>query len=270
MPVRDRLAGILRHDLARILVLAAALRVALVVTAFSVGNDGADYCWMAQKMAAEGVAAGMEGDFLFPFHAVNPRLPVYPLLGSLVYRATGNVELSLRLVSAVLGLGSVALAWVLARQLFEPPRVATLAAGLAAIHPVLVRSSAEVMRESTTGFLIISALVLLLLSLRLRKWWPLAAIAAGILLFAAFLTRIESGVALAVFCVLPLFKAGLSIRRKASVAACVLVAFCALEAPYWAWLAKRTGHPMMFNQAVIRAYEDPRETVTKKLVGDEG
>jgi len=266
-----RLRTILVHELTIVLVLAAVVRAVLIATAVAVGGDGPEYCWTALRMVDRGLLAGMKGEFLYPFFSVNRRLPMYPFLGALVYRLVGDMVLAMRLVSAIAGLGAVALAYGVARELFRERTVAGFAAGLVALHPVLARGSAEVLREVLTGFFLLLALYLLLLSLRGRRLWPVLAVLVGAVGFFAFMTRVEAAVLMPLFCVVPFAQAGLTLRRRLAIASCVFIGFWVLEAPYVLWLRQQTGR-LLPSQALIQKIEDSDHTMDRKLFGesDEG
>jgi len=266
-----RLPPFLRHELTAILVGAALVRAVLVMTAVGVGGDGPEYCWTARRMADAGLMAGMRGDFLYPFYSVNRRLPLYPFLGALMCRLTGDMVLALRLVSALMGLGAVALAYLVGRELFHERAVAALGAGIAALHPVLARGSAEVLREVPTGCLLLLSLYLVLLSLRSRRCRHALALGAGVVGFLAFMTRVEAAVLMPVFCAVPFVRGGLGVRRRAAIALCVAVGFWALEVPYALWLRHQTGR-WLPSQALIGRVEDASAAMDRALFGgaDEG
>jgi len=261
----------LLHELTVILVAAIVIRMILALTAVALGSDGSEYCWTAQTMFEKGVFAGMKGDFLYPFYSVNRRLPIYPFLGSLLYGVVGDLVLALQLVSVILGVGAVVLAYAVARELFEPRQIAVFAAGIVALHPVLARGSAEVLREVPGGFFILLALYLLLLSIRSERFWLLLALLAGIVGFTAFLTRMETAVLMPLLCILPFAKGKMGLHKKAAIAICVFLGFWALELPYVIWLHKHTGH-LMLSQGMIEKVEDQAASIDRRLFGtvDEG
>jgi 4-amino-4-deoxy-L-arabinose transferase-like glycosyltransferase len=260
------LRTVLVHELTIILVAALVIRVILVLTTVALGSDGAEYCWTAQRMFAKGLIAGMKGDFLFPFYSVNRRLPVYPFLGSLLYRVVGDMVLAMQLISVFLGLGAVALAYAIARELFEPREIAAMAAGIVALHPVLARSSVEVLREVPAGFFILLALYLLLLSLRVERFSPVLALVTGVVGFVAFLTRLEAAVLMPLFCMLPFADRGMRLRKKLAIMTCVFIGFWVLEVPYAIWLHRQTGH-LLFNQGMIEKVENRADGIDRKLFG---
>ncbi len=226
--------------LAIILVVGSIARLWLVFTAAGINSDAGKYALTTERMAEHGLMSGMRGDFFWPYYSVNRRLVVYPYLGSIVYRFTGDSILALRLVSAASG---VALIWVLyaiAMELFKVEKIALLSAGLMGFHYEFMRASASVYREVTMALLLAFAFLTFLWTLRAKRTWPLLALLTGLLLFAGFLTR-PDGVAVAValgvmaLCVAP----G---KRRMAICLIMTLTFLALEVPYALWLRKTSGY----------------------------
>ena len=158
--------------LAIILVIASIARLWLVFTAAGINSDAAKYALTTERMVEQGLVSGMRGDFFWPYYSVNRRLVVYPYLGSIVYRFTGDSILALRLVSAASG---VALIWVLyaiAMELFKVEKIALLSAGLMGFHYEFMRASASVYREVTMALLLAFAFLTFLWTLRAKRTWP--------------------------------------------------------------------------------------------------
>jgi 4-amino-4-deoxy-L-arabinose transferase-like glycosyltransferase len=226
-----------------IVLVAAAVRLYLVFSAAGINSDAYMYALTVQRMARQGVLAGMRGDLFVPFYQLNKGLVVYPLLGSLLYRITGDAILSLRLVSAAAGVGLVLLSYAACREIFEEANVGLLSAGLLALHPEFTRASAAVYREMLAAFLVLSSLYCVIRAGRSgRRWYAWTAL-SGLLCFASFLTRPDGILALAAAGVYVLFlvRQWPPARRVASVAVLGAV-FCVLQLPYTLWMRGETGY----------------------------
>jgi dolichyl-phosphate-mannose-protein mannosyltransferase len=125
--------------------------------------------------------------------------PLWPLVLSLGDRlgATGLPEQ--RLITALIGSGAIAAIGVLAKQL-AGARAGLIAAGIAAVYPVLIASDGSVMSESLDGLLLAVAVIA---AYRVRSTSSVrAALACGVLIGLATLTRSE-GIVMPVFLLLP-------------------------------------------------------------------
>lgn len=263
------MSGELNKKLLAIVILAAALRLWLVFTAEGVNSDAFKYARTVERIAQEGVAGGLKGDHFWPYFPVNRQLIFYPLLGSLVNCAVGDVILSLRLVSALAGIGLVAAGFTVARELTDSEPIALLTAGLLALHPEFARASAAVYREVTMAFLLVLALMFLLWALRRERKWPTWALLTGLTLFCAFLTRPDGAVGAAALGVAALFFATeVPWRRRLAVCLLMGALFVALEAPYVLWMKKQTGY-WMVNQWQIQNKLRPPEAARRHLLGGE-
>jgi 4-amino-4-deoxy-L-arabinose transferase-like glycosyltransferase len=159
-------------------------------------------------------------DFLFRHQslpsAAHP--PVYPLVLAGLHLLGGTGQVAQRLTGVAFGAATVVLLWVLGRRL-GGERVGLIAAGLAAVYPVLITADGALMSESLFGMLV--ALVLLA-ALRLFDA-PSAgrALLLGALIAVAALTRGEA-LLFVVLLLVPL------LRRpggwRLAVAACAAVA----------------------------------------------
>ena len=228
--------------LAIILVLGAVIRFWLVFTAAGINSDAYKYALTAQRMAESGVVSGFSGDFFWPYPVLNKRLVVYPFLGSLVYKITGDAIVALRLVSALSGIALIWVLYMVAKELFKEEGIALLSAALVAFHPELTRASASVYREVLMALLLVLAFLFLLWSIRSRRGWPIWAFAVGMLSFAAFLTRPDGVVAAMAFGTIALFVApDVAWKKRLGICLIIGLTFCVAEAPYMFWMKKATG-----------------------------
>lgn len=233
----------LNKKLAIILVVAAVVRLWLVFTAAGINSDAFKYALTAERMAESGVVSGMRGDFFWPYYPVNRRLVLYPFLGSVVYRVTGDAILSLRLVSAAAGIGLVWVLYAVAMELFGEEKIALLSAGLIAFHSEFMRASVSVYREVLMAFLLAFAFLMLLWSLRKKRVWPLLSLVAGLILFASFLTRPDAAAAAVALGVVALLVApGIAWKKRIGICLIMGLTFLALEVPYVLWLKKASGY----------------------------
>ncbi len=121
---------------------ALLLRIYIIANAVTISVDSATDLGLAR--------AFMEGNFS---EAIDPRRPpLHPLLVSLLYPLTGELELSARLVSLVFGLLVIPLAFWLGRYIYDE-RTGLLTAFFISIHPYLIRYSGETLRETIYYFL---------------------------------------------------------------------------------------------------------------------
>ncbi|HUW81881.1 MAG TPA: glycosyltransferase family 39 protein [Phycisphaerae bacterium] len=163
-----------------ILILAAAVRAALVAGAVSVSRDAARY-YLPQALAVR------EGLSTEAFHAGIP--PLYPLLAGLLARMIGDVELACRFISVAAGLTAVTFLFMLSRRL-GGDWAAVLSAALLAFHPYQCRFSAEVGPDMLAAALVITVALCLVEYLRRPRW--LAAAAIGVALALLSLSRPEA------------------------------------------------------------------------------
>ena len=120
--------------------------------------------------------------------------PLYPLvlsLGSVIDETSYTLQ---RLISAVLGAGSVILAGLIARRIASP-RVGLIAAALAAVYPPLVLIDGSLHSESLYVLLVAAALLAALRTIDHPTWQRAAAL--GALIGLAALTRGEGVLLLA-------------------------------------------------------------------------
>lgn len=125
----------------------------------------------------------------------NPRIPpLYVGLMAAGERLGWDAEITGLLVSLLAGALLPVAVFLLASKVWTDQRLALLAAALAAAHPLLVRNSAEVMREGLYLALFATALAAAAAGMsetRRRRWW--AWLLAGLATALAAATRDEGG-----------------------------------------------------------------------------
>lgn len=115
--------------------------------------------------------------------------PLWPLLLSVSSLAGATGEVSHKLVGCIVGAGVIVAAGVLARRL-GGERVGLIAAGLAALYPILITADGSLMSEALYGLFVTLALIAAHVLLeRPRARW--AALLGGVIGLAA-LTRSEA------------------------------------------------------------------------------
>jgi 4-amino-4-deoxy-L-arabinose transferase-like glycosyltransferase len=142
------------------------------------------------NMLQVGVFADMQEYFDRAVHLANTgtlvhdafRVPGFPIFIAAVFKVFGQTLLPVRLVQALLGTGTVALTYLVARRIVSS-RAAIMASATVAIYPALLLYSVYLMAETLFSFLIVLAALLWLTRLR----W--ASAFAGLVLGAATLTR---------------------------------------------------------------------------------
>jgi len=260
--------AIFRKEILIILIIAAAMRVALVTRAAGINNDTIKYVYTAREISRYGVQAGIEGDHYWPYFPVNRQLVFYPFLGSVVNQFVGNMVLSLRIVSALAGIGVVWLGYAVSKELFEKENIALLTAGLLAFHPELAEASAAVFRESLTAFLLTQAFLLLLWARRTDTAWAAWSVLSGLTLFAGFMTRPDAAAAAgAMGGVTLLAGCGVKWQRRLAIVSVIGLAFLALEVPYVYMLKRKTGR-WMVTQWQIQNKMSRKEAVRRHLLDD--
>jgi len=110
------------------------------------------------------------------------RVPLFPIFIAGVFRLAPESLIAVRAGQALIGTGTVALTYFIARRM-ATDRGALVAALIVAIYPALLLYSAYIMAETLFAFFVV-LVVLLWIN---ERWWlaPLAGVAAG----AATLTR---------------------------------------------------------------------------------
>lgn len=259
-----------RQVLWAIIVLAAVVRLWMAFTAEGINSDAWRYALSAEKMAKEGLLAGMRGDFLWPYYPLNRNLILYPLLGGFLLPFTGDAILSLRLVSAAAGIALVPLSYAITKRLFDREGIALVAGLLLAVHSEFARASAAVYREVFTAFVLALAFYLVLRATEDRRNMFGWAVASGLVLFLAFVTRPETIVAAPACGTVVLFW-GSPLSWEKRLASCMVMAltFFMLEIPYVLWMKKHSGY-WVTNQWEITRKLDQRECLERRLRKDIG
>ena len=244
--------------LAGIVLLALALRLPRFLTAQVVLTEGTTYATIARNLAAGRGYVGILGvrDFFVP--------PLYPLLMAGLMRLGLDALWAGRLLSLILGALLPLPVYWLTRELSGRRAAGFSAALFIAGHPLLIIYAGRVWSETTYSFLVWCGLCCAWAALTRGKWT--AAALTGLCFGAAYLTRHEGTVYLAVFVVLLVAVgawkgvqgckgareqgrkgAGEQGSRRARAAtllvrmAAVLAAFALLAAPYVVWLSGQAG-----------------------------
>lgn len=167
-----------------ILLLALALRLGTAAAwAPEVVADAADYDRLARHLVAGDGFVNPRGE------PTSWRPPGYPLFVAGVYEVAGASAGAVRWSQAVVGTGSVALAYAVG-ALASGPGVGLVAAAIVALDPAQISSVSRLLSEALFTFLLLAATALLLLARRRRgRGAVLAAVGAGAVLGAGVLTR---------------------------------------------------------------------------------
>lgn len=135
------------HQLLMVLGVAAAVRLYAFATTMVIARDGTFYIenagFLQEGRLAQVITRGLK--------------PLYPFLVWIGYGATGDWEISGKLVSLIFGTGATLALYFLARQFWEKG-IALLAALIFAVHPMFVQYSAEVLSEMTYLFFFLVAI----------------------------------------------------------------------------------------------------------------
>ncbi len=230
-------------QLAVIVALAAIVRVLVVVLVdphVPPVGDASAYHLLANHLA-DGRGYIRPFDFT-KFHLVVPTAeypPLHPFVLSLFARLGARSVEAQRLGLTVIGSATVALVGLVGRQV-AGTRAGIVAAGLAAISPMMFLPEATLMSEAIFVFLVTLALFL---AGRIRTTPNLSAFAVlGLVLGLAALTRAEAAV-LAILLLVPLAvgASDASVRRRLALGAVGLVMVGAVMVP-WAVRNQTTFH----------------------------
>jgi 4-amino-4-deoxy-L-arabinose transferase-like glycosyltransferase len=220
--------------LAVILLLGLALRVAWMVTQVSViSSDGGEYATMAEHLLHQHALIGTyEGPEII-------YAPLYSILIAAVMVVIPNSETAAHLVSLASGTALIAVVFLLAQRVYGR-RTAYIAAGLAAVHPLLIALSASIYNEALYATIWMAMAYWGLRALELRRLRD--ALFLGMCVGLAYLTRVEA-LAYVPFLAAALLLAGW--RRKHALMAAVqtavmCVVFLLLASPYVAFLYRHT------------------------------
>lgn len=185
---RSRWRFILDHPLTElllILLVACALRVFVLYRTPLIARDGMLYVGIARTIN-HGMWLDLVGDwFLF-----NP----YPALIAWLNRCGVDFEFGGQLISVVASSLAVVPLYLWCRTAYDR-RIAQLAALTYALHPVLLRFSAQVLREGLYWCLMLWGVYLFWQAATRRQWWWY--VLAGLTTTAAALTRMEGAVVFA-------------------------------------------------------------------------
>ncbi len=227
---------------------AVALRAWAAAAAGAAAPQEVRYITIARGLAESGEFAGI--DRRYP-DVIQP--PLFPLLLAAALRAPIGEVGAARAVSILMGALLVFPAAAVARRLLGP-RSASRAAWLCAVYPLLAHVSSLALTESTFALLVCLAAVLIWRAVDEDAAATRLALAAGLLLGLAFLTRPE-GLANAAAAIAA-FLAGRLARRAGLARTAVAVAlaaagFAAAALPYAAWVRASTGRWMLAPKAAL-------------------
>ena len=199
---------------------------AVVQRDFLVQGDAMTFHQVADHLAA---GAGFIQPFTVPVQPTAEHPPLWELVlaGADLLGADGY--LSHRLLAGLIGTVTVVLTGLLGRRV-AGPRAGLLAAGIAAISPMLITADGSLMSETLYGALVAAAL-LAALAMRAAPSAGRAALVGGLIALAG-LTRGE-GLGLLALVALPLcLSAGPDRRRRAVLLAAAAGAFALVLAPW--------------------------------------
>jgi 4-amino-4-deoxy-L-arabinose transferase-like glycosyltransferase len=206
-----------------LLAVALAARVGVVVLTPNVvaANDAADYIQHAESIAA---GNGYPPSTISPGGETAYRPPGWPHMLGAAFAIAGDGLTEARIANAVVGTALVALAGLVAFQLWGAA-VGLVALGVAAVYPPLVVGSAGALSEPLFAALVLAALaaVLRFRHVRALRWAALAGLLAGL----AILTR-ANGVVLMLPLAVAAWRSPLrswgAVRAPAVVVACAALA----------------------------------------------
>jgi 4-amino-4-deoxy-L-arabinose transferase-like glycosyltransferase len=234
---------------------AARVLVAMAAADAGLFADMAQYDERARHLAATGT--------LWPDAL---RGPGYPALLAFAYTVFGPSLWTARVANALVGGALVVATGVLARAA-GAGRHAWVASAIVAVYPALVLSSVYVMPEGLYALLIVATLV------AVRHRTPAFAVAAGLAMGAAMLTR-SVGVALAAAPLTLWLRAGRrgeASWRTALARLAMLAGACALVlAPWLAFTTRVAGGPLLDATSGVNLLLGNHPRATGRLVlGDE-
>jgi 4-amino-4-deoxy-L-arabinose transferase-like glycosyltransferase len=214
--------------------LCAGLRVYECFVTFVIARDSVLYLAMAEAFRAGRVTDALR--FITP--------PFYPILIALTELVTENPELAGKMVSALMGICVFLPVYLLGRRIFEQ-KIVLVSLAFLALHPYLVRYSAEALSESTFIFLGVAGFWLLWQAIREGRIWYAAA--ATLMLGFACLTRGQGLIWLGTLLLVPVVFALLpgipvDFRKRTWVYSLLCIGFFLLViAPYVVYLKVVTG-----------------------------
>lgn len=213
--------------------LAFTLAVAPDVRALPEPTDAGAYHLLANDLAdGRGYVRPYDLELVRTVRPTAEYPPLFPALLSVVSRAGGDTVGAQRLAMCFVGAGTVVLIGLLGRRV-AGPAVGLVAAGLAAVYPMLFQSDAVLMPETLYAFLV--ACVLLLAYRAVDHPSVVRFGVLGLAVGAAVLTRAEA-IFLVVLLVVPLavMLRDVHPRRRLALGACAVGATLVLVLPWTA------------------------------------
>jgi|GEM_PF-2163739 len=158
---------------------AVLLRAIMLSTMAIVSPDSPGYVSLAKSIAEGGIRAYFGGGF-------DPNLTIYPIFIHLVHLVVGDYVISGQIVSLIFGCLMFIPVVYLARAAFDR-HTALMTLFLLAVHPLLLRYSAEVLKDTGLFFFILSGLALA--HRGIEKDRLLVSLVAGAVAWSAVLMR---------------------------------------------------------------------------------
>jgi 4-amino-4-deoxy-L-arabinose transferase-like glycosyltransferase len=217
-----------------LLALCFGIKIYMFFSTYVIARDSVQYMGMAELF--------LEGRFLAALEYITP--PFYPLLLAGMKLVISDPEIAGKLVSLLLGTCTFFPLYYLGKRFFEQ-KVVFIGLLLFAIHPYLVRYSAEILSESTFIFLSITGFWLLWMGWE-EKHYVFCAL-AGLALGLSCLTRAQGliwiGAILAVPIIFSFVKQKTEIKKGNLWISFLLAAFVFLIIifPYSYFLKQLTG-----------------------------
>jgi 4-amino-4-deoxy-L-arabinose transferase-like glycosyltransferase len=212
--------------------LALAVRLLPLTREYVISPDGVMYARLGRQLVSGDLRHGMSA--YFP--------PLYPLLvglSSLVFR---DVEFAGRFVSVAAGGLLVVPVFLLAKSFYDR-RVATLAACLVVVFPVLVYYSTQLLTESV--YILLFTTGVLLGWRALTRFRASSFFGAGLVFGACYLVKPEAvGFALLLAALAPVaarFRVAKTLRPALPNVAALVAGFLLLASPYVIYLRQQTG-----------------------------
>jgi 4-amino-4-deoxy-L-arabinose transferase-like glycosyltransferase len=209
------------------------LRLFLVLTAKGIATDGCTYLWLADDI--------LKGDFQSGINAFLP--PLFPIFSAGALFFFGELELSGRMVSCILGALTVFPLFFLVKDIFDR-KVAIVTVIFFMIHPYLLRASGEVLTEATYFFLITSLAWTIWLAIRRKK--IIFMFLTGFLASLIFLTRSEGFVIILLglgwIWLSDMKKWKENFRWKFIATGCVLITYISFLSPFYLHIHSETNN----------------------------
>jgi 4-amino-4-deoxy-L-arabinose transferase-like glycosyltransferase len=158
---------------------AVLLRGIMLSTMAIVSPDSPGYVSLAQSIAENGIRAYFGGGF-------DPNLTIYPIFIHLVHLIVGDYVISGQIVSLIFGCLMFIPVVYLARAAFDR-ETALMTLFLLAVHPLLLRYSAEVLKDTGLFFFILSGIALAHLGMEKDRLF--ISLIAGVAAWSAVLMR---------------------------------------------------------------------------------